>query len=70
MKQGFYIISENTPLTSSVYRMKLVGDTDGVICGQFINILVDGLYLRRPISICDVDETTITILYKVVGKGT
>ena len=70
MKQGLYTVSENTPLTASVYRMQLVGDTDGVLCGQFINILIDGLYLRRPISVCDVSDTTITILYKVVGKGT
>jgi len=70
MKQGFYTILENTPLTASVYRMQLKGDTDDVTCGQFINILIDGLYLRRPISVCDVSETCITILYKVVGKGT
>lgn len=70
MKQGFYTISENTPLTESVYRMKLIGETEGVKCGQFINILIDGLYLRRPISICDVSDEGITILYKVVGKGT
>jgi len=70
MKQGFYTILEYTPLTASVYRMQLKGDTDDVTCGQFINILIDGLYLRRPISVCDVSETCITILYKVVGKGT
>ena len=70
MKQGFYTILENTPLTETVYRMKLKGDTEGVKCGQFINILIDGLYLRRPISVCDVSDTCITILYKVVGKGT
>jgi len=70
MKQGFYTISENTPLTQTVYRMRLVGDTEGIKCGQFINIFIDGLYLRRPISVCDVSENDITILYKVVGKGT
>ena len=74
MKQGFYTVSENIALTSSVYRMKLVGDISGVVCGQFINILIDGLYLRRPISVCDVinteTEQAIVILYKVVGKGT
>ena len=70
MKQGFYTILENTPLTASVYRMQLEGDTEGVKCGQFINILIDGYYLRRPISVCDVSDTCITILYKVVGKGT
>ena len=74
MKQGFYTVTENTAITSSVYRMKLEGDTCGVACGQFINILLDGLYLRRPISVCDVinteTEQAIVILYKVVGKGT
>ncbi|MBR2986396.1 MAG: dihydroorotate dehydrogenase electron transfer subunit [Clostridia bacterium] len=70
MKQGFYTISENTPLTQTVYRMRLVGDTESIKCGQFINIFIDGLYLRRPISVCDVSENDITILYKVVGKGT
>ena len=74
MKQGFYTVTENTAITSSVYRMKLEGDTCGVACGQFINILLDGLYLRRPISVCDVinteTENAIVILYKVVGKGT
>ena len=74
MKQGFYTVTENTALTSTVYRMKLEGDIEGVACGQFINILLDGLYLRRPISVCDViateTEKAIVILYKVVGKGT
>lgn len=70
MKQGFYTVLENSALTESVYRMQLEGDTEGVRCGQFINILIDGLYLRRPISVCDVSSTCITILYKVVGKGT
>lgn len=74
MKQGIYTVTENIAITSSVYRMKLEGDTCGVACGQFINILLDGLYLRRPISVCDVIDTetekAIVILYKVVGKGT
>ena len=74
MKQGFYTVTENKPLTATVYEMKLAGDVAGVRCGQFINILLDGLYLRRPISVCDVTDTneekSITILYKVVGKGT
>ena len=51
--------------------MKLVGDTSDITaCGQFINIQLDGLYLRRPISVCDCDETSVTIIYKVVGRGT
>lgn len=71
MKQGVFEIAENTPLTSNVYRMRLLGDvSDITACGQFINIQLDGYYLRRPISVCDVDENSVTIIYKVVGHGT
>ena len=71
MKQSFFEIIENIPLTKNVYRMKLRGDTSDITApGQFINIKLDGLYLRRPISVCDCDSETVTIIYKVVGKGT
>jgi dihydroorotate dehydrogenase electron transfer subunit len=51
--------------------MVLSGDTSAVTnCGQFVNIQLSGMFLRRPISVCDYDETTLTIIYKVVGKGT
>lgn len=71
MKQSFFEIIENTPLTSNVYRMKLRGDTtDITAAGQFVNIKLDGLYLRRPISVCDLEGDILTIIYKVVGKGT
>ena len=70
MKQGIYEITENIPLTETVMRMKLKGDTEGIACGQFINIQIDSLYLRRPISVCDCENGEITIIYKVVGKGT
>ena len=71
MKQGFFEIVENTALTESVYKMVLRGDVSDITApGQFVNIKLDGLYLRRPISVCDVSEDTVTILYKVVGKGT
>ena len=71
MKQGFFEIVENKPLTDSVYKMVLKGDTSAVTApGQFVNILLDGLYLRRPISVCDVSGDLLTIIYKVVGKGT
>ena len=71
MKQGIFTIEENTPLTSSVYRMTLAGDTSDITnCGQFVNILLDGFYLRRPISVCDRVEGKLTLVYKVVGKGT
>ena len=71
MKQGFFEIIENKPLTDSVYKMVLLGDTTAITApGQFVNILLDGLYLRRPISVCDVTGDLLTIIYKVVGKGT
>ena len=71
MKQGFFEIIENKPLTDSVYKMVLKGDTSAIIApGQFVNILLKGLYLRRPISVCDVTGDLLTIIYKVVGKGT
>lgn len=51
--------------------MTLAGDTEGIIPGQFVNIKLDGLYLRRPISVCDVPKDgVLVIIYKVVGKGT
>ena len=71
MKQGFLKITENTALTEIVYRMRLAGDTSAITApGQFVNIKLDGLFLRRPISVCDCVDGELTILYKVVGKGT
>ena len=71
MYQGFYEIKSNKKLTDSIFEMVLIGDTSSITApGQFINIKLDGFYLRRPISICDYDDNTITIIYKVVGEGT
>lgn len=71
MKQSLFEIIENVPLTENVMRMKLRGDTSANTApGQFINIKLDGLYLRRPISVCDCEDGIYTIIYKVVGKGT
>ncbi len=70
MKQTFFEIKENIALTSNVYRMKLTGDTSDIFCGQFVNIKLDGLYLRRPISVCYVSGNELTLIYKVVGHGT
>ena len=70
MKQTIFTITENTALTATVYKMVLAGDTDGITTGQFVNILLDGLYLRRPISVCDCADGALTLVYKVVGKGT
>ena len=71
MKQSIFTITENAPLTASVYRMRLKGDTTDITApGQFVNIALSGKYLRRPISVCDVEGDVLTIVYKVVGKGT
>ena len=71
MKQTIFEIIENTPLTSSVFKMLLKGDTDDITApGQFVNIKLDGLFLRRPISVCDCENGVLTLVYKVVGKGT
>ena len=71
MKQSIFEIAENTALNKLIFKMRLVGDTSDITkSGQFINILIDGLYLRRPISVCDSDNESVTVIYKVVGKGT
>ncbi len=71
MKQSLFEIKENVALTQSVYKMTLVGDTSDITApGQFVNIKLDGLFLRRPISVCDCTDGELTIIYKVVGKGT
>ena len=71
MKQSLFEIIENRPLTDSVMLMRLKGDTSDITGpGQFVNIKLDGLFLRRPISVCDCQGDVLTIIYKVVGKGT
>ena len=64
MYQGIYEIKSNIKLAESVYETVLLGDTSSLSSpGQFINIKIDGLFLRRPISVCDYDEKSITIIY-------
>ena len=71
MTQGIYEIILNEKLTDNVYKMIIKGDTSAITApGQFVNIKLEGKYLRRPISICDYSEKDITLIYKVVGVGT
>ena len=71
MKQSLFEIIENRPLTKSVYLMRLSGDiSDITASGQFVNLKLDGFFLRRPISVCDSEDGILTLIYKVVGKGT
>ncbi len=70
-KQNIYKILSNKKIAKDVFEMVLEGDTQYITApGQFINIQLDGRFLRRPISVCDYDDTTVTIIYKVVGEGT
>lgn len=71
MNKGKYKIIENKRMAKDVFRMVFEGDTSAIIsAGEFVNIEIEDLYLRRPISICDYDKNTITVIYKVVGQGT
>ena len=71
MKQEIFEIKENRCLAPKVYRVTLAGDTSGISApGQFVNIKLDGFFLRRPISVCDWGDGSLTLIYKTVGDGT
>ena len=70
MKQLTFEIKSNEQIAKNVYRMQLCGDTVGILPGQFVNIRVQGQFLRRPISVCNIADGILTIIYKVVGVGT
>ena len=71
MQRVVLTVTKNEALTPLIYEMHLAGDVSGVTrAGQFVEIALDGLYLRRPISVCNYEEGELTLIYKVVGKGT
>lgn len=71
MQEVTYTIAENVPIAPGVYRLLLTGDTSAITApGQFLDLRLPGFFLRRPISVCDWVENTVTLLYKVVGGGT
>ena len=71
MDKRIFEIESNRPLTEQVFEMRLRGDATAIRrAGQFVNIAVEGLFLRRPISVCDFTDDTLTLIYKVVGEGT
>ena len=66
-----FTVKNQTRLTETVYRLTLTGDTSAIVRpGQFVQLQLPGFYLRRPISVCDWDADTLTLIYKVVGEGT
>lgn len=69
--QEFFTVDKNDKIADDVMEMRLIGNTSAITKpGQFVNIKVDGFYLRRPISVCDYDNKGITLIYKIIGKGT
>lgn len=71
MKKTLFEVESNQPLTKGVYIIKLLGNTSACTkAGQFVNIAIDGFFLRRPISVCDAEEGRLTLVYKLVGGGT
>jgi dihydroorotate dehydrogenase electron transfer subunit len=71
MKDSIFTIKSNVKIAKNTYEMVLVGDTSDITAsGQFVNIKLDGFFLRRPISVCDVEGNELTLIYKAVGRGT
>lgn len=71
MKEVDFKVFSNVMIAPGTWKMVLEGDTSAITgSGQFVNISIPGLFLRRPISVHDVDDTSLTIVFKVVGKGT
>ncbi len=71
MKQTKLTIVSQKQIADAVMEMMLSGDVSGITAsGQFVNIKIDGLFLRRPISVCDYGENRLTLVYKIVGEGT
>ena len=70
MKDTIFTVIDNKKIAKNTYEMVLTGDTDGIKCGQFVNLKIEGFYLRRPISVCNVEGNALTLIYKVVGEGT
>ena len=70
MKQSKWIIVSNLPVAERTYEMVLRGDTKGIRPGQFVEIDLPNFYLRRPISVCNIEKNQLTLIYKIVGQGT
>lgn len=71
MQKQFMTIKEVRKLQKDIFLMVLSGDCKDIDRpGRFVNIKIEGLYLRRPISICDFNNDEITIIFKTVGEGT
>ena len=70
MKDTTFRLISNRQIAKNTYEWVMTGDTKGIRPGQFVNIKLDGFYLRRPISVCDMQADRLTLIFKVVGDGT
>ena len=71
MKQGIFEVLSNETLLPGLHRLRLRGDCSAVQRpGQFVNVQLDGLFLRRPFSVCGVQGDTLTVVVRCVGRGT
>ncbi|MDO5444914.1 MAG: dihydroorotate dehydrogenase electron transfer subunit [Eubacteriales bacterium] len=71
IRESLFEIAENSPLSENVRRLRLRGDTSAItVPGQFVNLRIDGVFLRRPLSVCDCEEDTLTVIYRITGEGT
>lgn len=71
MREVIFEIIENAPIADGANRLRMRGDTSAIVRpGQFVNIKIDGAFLRRPLSVCDVEGDVLTVCYRVAGKGT
>jgi len=71
MKTGIFTLTSNKKIAKNTYEWVLSGDTSDITApGQFVNIQLDGFYLRRPISVCDSVDGCLTLIFKAVGEGT
>ena len=71
MDKVLLTIEENRLIAKNIYKMRLSGDCSAVEnVGQFVNIALDGFFLRRPISVHDFSDNYLDIIYKTVGAGT
>ena len=71
MKKEIFTVEKNIPLSKDIFSLSLAGDTSAItVPGQFVNIKIDGFFLRRPLSVCDAEKNRLTVVYRVAGAGT
>ena len=71
MREECFVVKENCMMADKTFKMTLEGDASGFSKpGQFVNIAIDGFFLRRPISVARVSEKSMSLYYKIAGRGT